>query len=600
MAPPQQQSVLPAHLLFLFIFSIRVINAVSIRTFFQPDEYYQALEPAWKIAFGEGWVTWEWREKLRSIAHPMLFAGLYNTTVWVLDTLGVKNEATRGEMLNVAPRLLQAVFAAAGDVYTYKLGGKILGEEAGWTTLFLSLGSAFHWFCSTRTFSNSLETSLTVIALYYWPWPSRTGVHFNRGTLKLALGLAAIACILRPTNALIWACLGTFLLIRAPNKKEKLMVASEAFQTGVTAILVNLLLDKNYYGTLTFPPWNFLKFNLLQSLSVFYGRNPWHYYLTQGLPLLLTFYAPIAIHEISSIFEKAGDVLIHNSEVHALIAAQKKNDPVSASSPPQMKKFKTFSPSLSARLQLSLAAASTILIYSLIPHKELRFLYPLLPIFLLLTASSLHNVSRISPSTRKKLVVFLIALNVPIAWYTTQVHQRGVIDVVNWLRRDQENWRSVGFLMPCHSTPWMSSLQVRDTRGRDMWALTCEPPVGLSEEERKVYLDEADQFYLNPITFLRENFPTPPMKGRNRLKRMREETKYQWPDRLVFFQVLEQEVLKEYLGVGDNKEVGEDGSRYRPCNRFFNSHVHEDKRRKGNVVVYCLEKTDEEREWEAW
>lgn len=28
----------------------------------------------------------------------------------------------------------------------------------------------WQWYCSTRTFSNSLETTLTIAALYYWPW----------------------------------------------------------------------------------------------------------------------------------------------------------------------------------------------------------------------------------------------------------------------------------------------------------------------------------------------------------------------------------------------------------------------------------------------
>jgi phosphatidylinositol glycan class B len=40
---------------------LRFINAITIRTFFQPDEYYQALEPAWQMAFGESsgaWITW--------------------------------------------------------------------------------------------------------------------------------------------------------------------------------------------------------------------------------------------------------------------------------------------------------------------------------------------------------------------------------------------------------------------------------------------------------------------------------------------------------------------------------------------------------------
>jgi phosphatidylinositol glycan class B len=28
----------------------------------------------------------------------------------------------------------------------------------------------WQWYCSTRTFSNALETTLTIAALAYWPW----------------------------------------------------------------------------------------------------------------------------------------------------------------------------------------------------------------------------------------------------------------------------------------------------------------------------------------------------------------------------------------------------------------------------------------------
>lgn len=46
---------------FLALFAFRLINAYFVQTFFQPDEYFQSLEPAWDIAFGPdsgAWLTW--------------------------------------------------------------------------------------------------------------------------------------------------------------------------------------------------------------------------------------------------------------------------------------------------------------------------------------------------------------------------------------------------------------------------------------------------------------------------------------------------------------------------------------------------------------
>lgn len=55
----------PATKILLFLVAFRLLNAFVVRTFFQPDEFFQSLEPAWQIAFGQGegkdqgaWVTW--------------------------------------------------------------------------------------------------------------------------------------------------------------------------------------------------------------------------------------------------------------------------------------------------------------------------------------------------------------------------------------------------------------------------------------------------------------------------------------------------------------------------------------------------------------
>jgi hypothetical protein len=47
--------------IFLSLFAFRLVNAYFVQTSFQPDEYFQSLEPAWDIAFGANsgaWLTW--------------------------------------------------------------------------------------------------------------------------------------------------------------------------------------------------------------------------------------------------------------------------------------------------------------------------------------------------------------------------------------------------------------------------------------------------------------------------------------------------------------------------------------------------------------
>lgn len=47
--------------ILFFLIGFRIVNCLSIKTFFQPDEFFQSLEPAWEIAFGAdsgAWITW--------------------------------------------------------------------------------------------------------------------------------------------------------------------------------------------------------------------------------------------------------------------------------------------------------------------------------------------------------------------------------------------------------------------------------------------------------------------------------------------------------------------------------------------------------------
>ena len=48
-------------IVFAGLLAFRLLNALTLSTFFQPDEYFQSLEPAWALAFGpdsHAWITW--------------------------------------------------------------------------------------------------------------------------------------------------------------------------------------------------------------------------------------------------------------------------------------------------------------------------------------------------------------------------------------------------------------------------------------------------------------------------------------------------------------------------------------------------------------
>lgn len=56
-----QRPLLPTA--FLVALTLRILPALILpQTAFQPDEFWQSLEPAHVLAFGYGHLTWEWKD----------------------------------------------------------------------------------------------------------------------------------------------------------------------------------------------------------------------------------------------------------------------------------------------------------------------------------------------------------------------------------------------------------------------------------------------------------------------------------------------------------------------------------------------------------
>ncbi|OQE07604.1 hypothetical protein PENVUL_c013G04430 [Penicillium vulpinum] len=605
-APPTPR--VPTQNILLFLIAFRLVNAFVVQTFFQPDEYFQSLEPAWQIAFGQGqgaWLTWEWRHQLRSSLHPLLFAAIYKVADSLASTLSV-SPAVRADLLIAAPKTAQAVVAAIGDFYTWKLAVRVYGNDSrgSWAALAATVLNPWQWFCSTRTLSNCLETTITVVALELWPWQMSVGAtagvrdkntsNQRRDTvrdrsvilgLRQCLPLAAFACILRPTNILVWATLASLAWLRTSWSQRKILIF-EVILCGSAILAVSSVADRLFYGFWTFPPLRFLYFNIAQSLAVFYGSNDWHYYISQGYPLLLTTLLPFALLGLYR------TLMTRNSTVGNSLQA-------------------------SIRVQLATVCLLMPFVLSLISHKEVRFIYPLLPCLHILAAPPLVQFfypaiySRAYPrhTPRRLILIFLVLVNVFIALYTTVYHASGTLSVLSYLRQQHEAHSvpttkrqtssisetgiSAGFLMPCHSTPWRSHLVYPTINA---WALSCEPPIDLSATQKAVYRDEADQFYDDPFQFLRQNMagglrhlPRRPSYTSSTSysvpKNLNEAAKHEWPDYLIFFAQLEPTLYTILRG-----------SYYGECWRTFNSHWHDDWRRHGDIVVWCLDTVEQD----AW
>jgi GPI mannosyltransferase 3 len=69
----------------------------------------------------------EWQHQLRSSLHPALFASVYVVSDSLMRLLHVP-PPQRAVLLTYLPKATQAVFAALGDIYTWRLAEKLFGE----------------------------------------------------------------------------------------------------------------------------------------------------------------------------------------------------------------------------------------------------------------------------------------------------------------------------------------------------------------------------------------------------------------------------------------------------------------------------------------
>lgn len=463
---------------------VRVVIALSTQGFFQPDEYFQALEPAHHYIFGYGHLTWEWVSPapLRSIIYPALNIPPF----WLIKTLGL--DARYPELLTAGPRIVHGLLAAITDIGIREITRQVLNDSYVPVAYFVSLTSLFHALSLSRSMSNSLETSLTTAALSCYPWDNARSMQVQSTRMRMCIVFAALACAIRPTNAIIWVYMFGFLVLRfGLRPSQGFIFIRDCCVIGAMTTLTVFALDSAFYGRPVLSLLNFLRVNA-SPVSLFYSSSSWHYYLSQALPVLCSTSLPFVLY--------------------GMLLAVKKNE----------KKLKVM---LGCILW-------TLTAFSFVGHKEWRFLHPLLPMLHIFASRSLvelyHRSAKaeikVSCEKRKYAVaktfplpirtrdLCLLLLTIPASIYVVFFHCVGQIKVMSYLRSlPPENLTSVGFLTPCHSTPWQTYLHRPELAapGR-MWALGCEPPLGLQYPSD--YKDQTDIFFEAPLEYMRTHFPS--------------------------------------------------------------------------------------------
>lgn len=308
----------------------RLAFAVNDDGIYWPDEIYQSLEPAHRLVFGYGWQAWEFLEGARHWTLPGLVALLFQ----LAQGLGLSYP--EGTLLFT--RAFFCLLSAAVPVGVYRLGrlSGALPLHAAIGAVASSLVGLTIYFAPRATGETASALPLVLgLALALDPAASR------RGRLG-ALALLSLAVFLRLQNAIF--CLSVLGLWLWQGRKRD---ALEALGFFAAAGLVYGLVDLATWGRFLHSFRVYVGFNLIEGKASSFGtEQPWFY--------------------LWAFLLSEGRVLLPFAILGALAWRRAK--------------------------ALWWVWLPFFLVHSALPHKELRFVYVLIPLLCALAAAGLTEV----------------------------------------------------------------------------------------------------------------------------------------------------------------------------------------------------------------
>ncbi|MDF1759878.1 MAG: hypothetical protein P1U40_05025 [Coxiellaceae bacterium] len=258
-------------------FLLRIILASTLRFIYYPDEIFQTLEPAHHLAFGYGYLTWEWQDGIRSWLLPGFFAGIMK-----ICNLFSHNAAL---YINTIQTIMVA-FSLIPIYVTYRLAQRFTSN----TNALLAAAIPAFWYegilVAARALSGTLPAYLLIFSAYALltlrdqPLP-RIGSWFCIG-----------------------AVLGLVAYLRFPLLPEVLftMVYCCRKNTNVwKSIAAGFLLAFMAGGILDWITWGHPFQSIIKNIdtNIFhhvaaakYGASPWYYYVIKLLSHQLIFIIP--------------------------------------------------------------------------------------------------------------------------------------------------------------------------------------------------------------------------------------------------------------------------------------------------------------------
>jgi alpha-1,6-mannosyltransferase len=272
---------------------------------------------------------------------------------------------------NLADHPMQVQFLARFFLMSFVLHGwfRLAARQATtWRGVYLLLVTAvqFHMpFYASRMLPNTFALVLVLHAYADW---------FAGKVPRSAVWLVAATAIFRCDILLLLGSIGLLWLFY--RKLSILQALRIGVTTGIVSLVLTVPLDSHLWNYWVWPEGMVFYYNTILGKSSEWGTSPWHWYLTSALPkglLLTALLIPLALIRIPE----------------RLVA---------------LWEIKPFQTSLwdASLLEYLLPIFGFIGLYSCLGHKEMRFIFPAMPILNIAAAAGIERLHRLAFPTQCK------------------------------------------------------------------------------------------------------------------------------------------------------------------------------------------------------
>jgi hypothetical protein len=312
-----------------FAFALRIGLAVGSPNIFFPDEIFQTLEPAHRLVYGYGVISWEWRLGIRSWVFPTFLAGVMRATAWM-------GSASEGYLLGTA--IVLSLISLVTVWFGYAWAKRASGTPAA---IIAALACSFFFglvYFAPKALNEVVAAHVLLPGLYLGVYGEKLG---ERRRLFLAGLLCALAACLR--IQLLPAMAYAMVYFCYPRWRAR--IPAVAAGASVPVIL---------FGAVDWITWSYP----WQSFIRYYKENvvsgpgkeltlvqPWYWYVL----VLVVLLGPAVL------------LLFHGARRSPFLA---------------------------------IFCAIVVFSHSLIPHKEIRFIYPILAPAITLAAMGIVDLLR--------------------------------------------------------------------------------------------------------------------------------------------------------------------------------------------------------------